>query len=102
SLFQPLEAQLKLAKIRSKPTFPGTLLTSREWGHETERQRWMWSTMYDPDNMGLGTIVIKFFHDHTTFCIPRMAEILALHVIEPDQIIATLSCLSSDFADAHA
>src|SRR5688500_11677085 len=42
-LFKPVHQQMKEAGLRATPKLPGHLMSSREWGPETDRQRWMWS-----------------------------------------------------------
>ncbi|WP_223285556.1 DUF6022 family protein [Paenibacillus sp. PL91] len=66
-LFLPIHKQLKEAGLRPEPRFPGEFDISREWGNEEEndQQRWMWSTVYSPNDEPLGTIVTIVYHDHT-------------------------------------
>ncbi|MEP7289604.1 MAG: DUF6022 family protein, partial [Chloroflexota bacterium] len=72
-----------------------------EWGPETERQRWMWSIIYVMREKAIGSIVIKFFHDHTQFRIHQLPGIIVLEAADTDQIVESLSHLSEEFRHAE-
>lgn len=100
-LFRPVRRQLKQAGFRMTPRLPGEFNISREWGPEEDRQRWMWSTISGPDGKAIGTIVVKYFHDHTEFRVPRPPEILALTETGKETVVAALSQHSPDFSQAR-
>ena len=100
-LFRPVRQQLKQAGFRMTPRLPGEFNISREWGPEEARQRWMWSTISGPDGKAIGTIVVKYFHDHTQFRVPRPPEILALTEADKAAVVAALSRHSPDFSQAR-
>lgn len=100
-LFRPIRRQLKQAGFRMTPRLPGEFNISREWGPEEERQRWMWSTISPSDGQPIGTIVVKYFHDHTEFRVPRPPEILALRETGKDAVAAALSRHSPEFSQAR-
>lgn len=100
-LFRPVHQQLKQAGFRLAPRFPGEFNISREWGPEEDRQRWMWSTVSTPDAKALGTIVVKYFHDHTEFRVPRPPAILALTETGKEAVVDALSRHSPDFNQAR-
>ncbi|HEY0606907.1 MAG TPA: DUF6022 family protein [Herpetosiphonaceae bacterium] len=100
-LFRPVRQQLKQAGFRMTPRLPGEFNISREWGPEEDRQRWMWSTVSEAAGTAIGTIVVKYFHDHTEFRVPRPPEILALTETGKDAVVAALSRHSSDFSQAR-
>jgi hypothetical protein len=102
-LFRPIQRQLKQAGVRFTPDLPGDFEISREWGnpHETDQQRWMWSTLSKDDSTLLGTIVIKFYHDHTQFRVPRPPKVLALTETGKEPVVAALVRRSADFRRAR-
>ncbi len=61
------------------------------WGPPEERERCIWSIVKRADGTPLGTLVNRFFHDHTRFRIPRAPAILALQETEESAIMAHLS-----------
>jgi hypothetical protein len=101
-LFLPIHKQLKEAGLRPEPKFPGEFDISREWGNEEEndQQRWMWSTVYSPNDEQLGTIVTVVYHDHTQLRVPRQPRIIALNETGKDNVVAALSLLSPNFEQA--
>lgn len=99
-LFRPLHKQAKQAGLSLSPRFPGDFNISREWGEEEDRQRWMWSTVSARDGAALGTIVVKVFHDHTQFRLPRPVEVIALTETGKDAVVEALAQRSTDFAQA--
>jgi hypothetical protein len=101
-LFRPVQKQLKQAGILSEPRFPGTLSTSREWGPLEGRERWMWCVMKQEKGAPFGTIVIRFFHDHTQFRVPHRPVVLALEETETHAIVEALSYTSAHFKNAGA
>ncbi|WP_036604864.1 DUF6022 family protein [Paenibacillus assamensis] len=101
-LFLPVHRQLKEAGITPEPRFPGEFEISREWGNEqeTHQQRWMWSTVYGPQQEALGTIVTIIFHDHTQYRVPQQPDILALTEVGKEAVVEALSARSPEFAQA--
>jgi Family of unknown function (DUF6022) len=101
-LFLPVHKQLKQAKLRPEPRFPGDFNISREWGNqeETDQQRWMWSTIKSTEGKLLGTIVTITFHDHTQFRIPQQPQIIALTETSKEAVVEALSHRSADFKNA--
>jgi Family of unknown function (DUF6022) len=100
-LFLAIHKQLKEAGLRPEPRFPGDFDISREWGEDdSDRQRWMWSTIHSLNGEPLGTIVTIVFHDHTQFRVPRQPKIIALSVISKEDVVAALSLRSDDFKHA--
>jgi hypothetical protein len=101
-LFRDVHAQLKTVGLRATPRLPGGFTVSREWGDdESDRQRWMWSKIADVDGKPLGTIAVAFFHDHIQVRIPRGFKIMGVEATGKAGVIAALSRLSPDFADAQ-
>lgn len=92
-LFRPVQQEMKGAGFLSEPSFPGTLTTSREWGPQEERERWMWSVVRrtqegKEEEVELdGTLVIRFFHDHTRLRIPHPPEVLVIEETQDDAIV---------------
>lgn len=99
-LLAPVILELRKLGFRMRPKLPGDLNISREWGEEQHRERWIWSTLKYPDGSDCGTIVMKIFHDHTGFRIPEMPLVIPLKVTSKQEIIAGLSAISPDFAQA--
>ncbi|MBV9786704.1 MAG: hypothetical protein JOZ51_00910 [Chloroflexi bacterium] len=99
-LFRPIRQEIKQAGFRLAPRLPGEFDISREWGTEEDRQRWMWSTVSTADGTAIGTIVVKYYHDHTEFRVPRPPAILALTETGKDAVVDALSRHSSDFNQA--
>jgi hypothetical protein len=85
-LFRPIREQLESASFISEPRFPGTLAASEEWGPMEERERWMWSVVRREREAALGTVVVRLFHDHTQFRLPRPPEIFALNETDAEAI----------------
>jgi hypothetical protein len=61
------------------------------WGPPEERERCIWYIVKQADGIALGTLVNRFFHDHTRFRIPRAPGILTLQETEESAIRAALS-----------
>ncbi|PAD66218.1 hypothetical protein CHH83_25135 [Bacillus sp. 7586-K] len=100
-LFLVIHKQLKEAGLYPEPRFPGDFDISREWGEDdSERQRWMWSTVHSLNGEPLGTIVTIVFHDHTQFRVPRKPQIIAISETSKEDVVAALSLRSDDFKRA--
>jgi hypothetical protein len=102
-LFRPVHRQLQQAGLRALPKLPGDFDISREWGNasETDQQRWMWSTIARTDGAALGTIITKFFHDHTQFRVPRAPQVFSITETGKDAVVKALARRSADFARAR-
>lgn len=71
-LFQSLEDELQQASLTCEPPLPGILPLSREeWGSQEERERRFWSVLRQENGEALGTLITRFFHDHTRLRIPQ-------------------------------
>ncbi|MFG1731205.1 DUF6022 family protein [Paenibacillus sp. 843] len=78
-LFRPLEAEVYSAGLTPKPVMPGTFPQSEElWGPWEERERRFWSVIHYDNERAIGTLITRFFHDHTTFRIPIVPQIYAI------------------------
>ncbi|UHA72501.1 DUF6022 family protein [Paenibacillus sp. 481] len=101
-LFLQIHRDFKAAGLNPEPRFPGEFDISREWGSEQQddQQRWMWSTVYGPNQEALGTIVTLIHHDHTQFRVPHQPGILALTAVGKEAVVEALSALSPEFAQA--
>lgn len=100
TLFKPIHDELKTVGWVAKPRLPGNFGISREWGPETERQRWMWSRVVATDGTDIGTIVVAFFHDHEQIRIPRAHPIIALTETTKGYVVRALSAISEEFKNA--
>jgi hypothetical protein len=100
-LFKPAYRQIKEAGFRITPKLPGNFMISREWGEETDRQRWMWSKVTTAEGTPIGTLVIVFYHDHETIRIPRAFDVIALEATSKPDVIRALSQRSPEFAAAR-
>jgi hypothetical protein len=62
-LFRPVHKQLKQARLRPLPWFPGDFSISREWGNadESDQPRWMWSTITSIEGESL--VVCQLYFD---------------------------------------
>jgi Family of unknown function (DUF6022) len=100
-LFKPIGQQLKLNGFSSTSSFPGTLVTSVEWGKPKGRERWMWSVIEQKDTV-LGAIVVCLFHDHTRFRIPKSPDVLALEEVKKAKIIEAISQVTGYSVDDAA
>jgi hypothetical protein len=100
-LFRHIHHQLKEVGLRATPRLPGDFNSSREWGEETDRQRWMWSKIVTKDNAPVGTILVAFYHDHEQIRIPRAFKIIGLEVTGKQEVVDALSKLSPDFRQAR-
>jgi hypothetical protein len=99
-LFRHIHAQLKDVNLRATPRLPGNFSTSREWGTEDDRQRWMYSKITSKEGGAIGTIVTVFFHDHLQIRIPRPFKIIALTETSKGDVVKALSRISDDFGKA--
>lgn len=100
-LFRPIHQHLKQAGLYPSPWLPGDFNSSREWGaDQSDRQRWMWSTIASQEGKALGTIVTMIFHDHTQFRLPRQPQAIALTETSKEAVVAALSERSTDFKNA--
>lgn len=61
------------------------------WGPPEERERCIWYRVKEAGGKPMGTVVHRYFHDHTRFSIPRAPGILALRETEEQAIRAALS-----------
>ncbi|MBO0777954.1 MAG: hypothetical protein J2P37_03915 [Ktedonobacteraceae bacterium] len=81
-LFRPVYDELKQAGLICDPALPGTFPLSREqWGPEDKRERRFWCVLREEDGTALGTLITRFFHDHTRLRIPHQPTILAFSQI---------------------
>jgi len=86
-LFRPVEDELRLANLTCEPMLPGAFPSSEErWGRWEERERRFWSVVRDGDGHALGTLVTRYFHDHTKLRIPRSPLVLALRETDREAI----------------
>ncbi len=100
-LFRPVHAQFKQVGLKATPRLPGHLDSSREWGPDDDRQRWMWSKITSTeDGQPIGTIVTVYYHDHINIRVPRAPCIIGLDAVRKADVIAALSALSEDFSQA--
>jgi hypothetical protein len=77
-LFRPLADEFKQAGLICDPAFPGTFPLSREqWGPEEDRERRFWCVLHQENGGTLGTLITRYFHDHTRLRIPRPPVVLA-------------------------
>lgn len=100
-LFRHIHDQLRDMGLRATPRLPGNFESSREWGPEDDRQRWMWSKIATKDDEAIGTIVVAFYHDHYQIRIPRPFKIIALEATGKRDVVKALSSLSADFREAR-
>ncbi|WP_339296706.1 DUF6022 family protein [Paenibacillus sp. FSL W7-1279] len=78
-LFRPLEAEVYGAGLTPKPVMPGAFPQSEElWGPWEERERRFWSVIHYDNGRALGTLITRFFHDHTAFRIPTVPRVYAI------------------------
>ena len=62
---------------------PGAFPQSEElWGSWEERERRFWSVIHDDNARAIGTLITRFFHDHTAFRTPFMPQVYAIPQIE--------------------
>jgi hypothetical protein len=99
-LFRPVHAQMKEEGLRATPRLPGHFNSSREWGPEDERERWMWSKITTAEGAAVGTIVTVFYHDHLQIRIPRAFRVIPLEATGKRAVVAALSRRSAEFGDA--
>ena len=82
-LFRPLEDELQQAGLTCEPALPGTFPLSREaWGPQEERERRFWCVLRQENGEALGTLVTRFFHDHTGLRIPQAPQVLTLEATD--------------------
>lgn len=101
-LFLPIHRRLREAGMKAKPRLPGDFDISREWGvpEQNDEQRWMWSTILDPDGKPIGTIATITYHDHTQYRLPRQPGVIALAEVGKEAVVEALSQRSEDFRNA--
>ncbi|QFY82698.1 hypothetical protein D0808_15460 [Bacillus subtilis] len=89
-LLQPIMKQLMDEGYLLKTGFimPNSI---EHWGPPEERERCMWCVVKNEDEMPLGTLVLRMFHSHTAFDVPRAPDFLALEQIEKEAIIEAIS-----------
>jgi hypothetical protein len=76
-LFGPLYDEFKEARLTCDPGLPGSFPLSREqWGPQEQRERRFWCVLREENGAELGTLVTRFFHDHTQLRIPRSPAVL--------------------------
>ncbi|HEY7416546.1 MAG TPA: DUF6022 family protein [Ktedonobacteraceae bacterium] len=86
-LFQPLAEELASVDLIAQPHLPGDLSWSwEEWGPQQERERRLASVVSQKDGEALGTLVIRFFHDHTQLRLPRPLIISSLRETDREAI----------------
>lgn len=92
-LMRPLRRQFAAAGLSTEPAFPGALPYSvEEWGGEMDdRERAMWFVVSRDGEEPFGTLVVRFFHDHTRFRVPRAPQVVALDETDPEEIVDTLT-----------
>lgn len=79
ALFGPIEAQLKEFGLRCGNGLPGVFAHSIErWGPPEERERRFWTAVWPEQGELLGTIITRYFHDHTQLRIPQAPIVLAV------------------------
>jgi hypothetical protein len=78
-LFRPLFNEFKQEGLICDPAaLPGTFPLSREqWGPAEERERRFWCVLHQENGGVLGTLITRYFHDHTKLRIPRAPIVLA-------------------------
>jgi Family of unknown function (DUF6022) len=90
-LFRPLDEELVAAGLVCRPRLPGTLDGSEErWGPPEHRERRMWSVLREADGAELGSLVTRFFHDHTRLRIPEAPSVVALPLTDANRIRAAV------------
>lgn len=78
-LFRPLEAEVYAAGLIPKPVMPGAFPQSEElWGPWEERERRFWSVIHDGNGRAIGTLLTRFYHDHTALRIPLEPQVYAI------------------------
>jgi len=78
ALFRPLYDEIKRAGLTCDPGLPGSFPLSREqWGPQEERERRFWCVLHQENGGVLGTLITRYFHDHTKLRIPRAPVVLA-------------------------
>lgn len=93
TLFEPLQEQLQRAGLIAEPSYPGHFVNSsiEYWGPPEERERCLWCVIRTAQGEMLGTIVTRWFHDHTQFRVPHAPGIVVLEETEAPAIIEALS-----------
>lgn len=95
ALFQPLAGDLASVDLIAQPHLPGDLSWSwEEWGPQQERERRLVSIVSQKDGEALGTLVIRFFHDHTQLRLPRPPIISPLREIDREAIAQAVQHLA--------
>lgn len=93
ALMRPLRQEFAAAGLITEPAFPGALQHSVEdWaGPMDDRERSMWFVVRRERKPPLGTIVVRFSHDHTRFRVPRAPGVIALDETDPEDIVEVLT-----------
>jgi hypothetical protein len=95
-LLGPLFEQIERAGFRLEGGSGTPPTNSVEyWGPPEERERCIWYLVKRADGSALGTLVQRFFHDHTRFRIPHAPSFLALEETEKSAILTRLSRASA-------
>lgn len=78
-LFGPIEQELRSEGLICEQSLPGTFPLSREqWGPQDARERRLWTLLRQENGEKLGTLVTRYFHDHTWLHLPQPPEVLGL------------------------
>jgi hypothetical protein len=78
ALFRPIYDELKQVGLACDPGLPGRFPLSREqWGPQQERERRFWCVVSEDNGVALGSLITRYFHDHTQLRIPRPPMVLA-------------------------
>jgi len=87
TLFQPLTEELQQAGLSVHPDLPGSFAWSwEEWGPQSYRERRLASTISRENGEPLGTLITRFFHDHTQLRLPQAPIIVPLKETARDAI----------------
>jgi hypothetical protein len=88
-LYRPIQKALNHEGLTCKPTLPGSFaLSEEEWGAEDDRERRMWTLLIDHGAEPIGSLVTRFFHDHTRLRLPRPPALEGLPDTDHDTIRA--------------
>ncbi|WP_019392393.1 DUF6022 family protein [Priestia filamentosa] len=89
-LLKPIFKQLTDAGLNVKPGFimPNSI---EHWGPPEERERCIWCVVRKKDETPLGTLVLRMFHSHTKFDVPRAPNFFSLEEVKKEAIIKAIS-----------
>lgn len=90
-LFRPIQAELEGEGLVCRPALPGSMASSEErWGPQDFRERRMWTVLRDHEAgaVALGTLVMRFFHDHTQLRLPSPPSMIGLATTDDDAVRA--------------